>query len=145
LGLALTQSNKTSFKGRPFAAEILLREVCWYLQLAIGYVELARILSARSVQVDHATPFPWIQAYAPELDNRSRPRLQKANGSWCIDETFRRIFGLIRRVQGCVMLIVVSQVAIRWSITTMFKNCVRMAHKRQAENTIITNRRSADR
>jgi hypothetical protein len=41
LGLALTQSNKASFKGRPFAAEILLPEVCWYLQLAIGYVELA--------------------------------------------------------------------------------------------------------
>jgi transposase-like protein len=42
------------------------------------------MLSDRGVQMDHTTLFRWIQAYAPELDKRSRLRMTK--DSWRVDE-----------------------------------------------------------
>ena len=40
----------------------------------------------RGVSVDHTTLFRWIQAYAPELDQRLRPHLRLTTGSWRVDE-----------------------------------------------------------
>jgi transposase-like protein len=51
------------------------------------------MLSDRGVQVDHATLFRWIQAYAPELDKRIRPHLRMKNGSWRVDEPYLRAKG----------------------------------------------------
>ncbi len=41
--------------------------------------------------MDPTTLFRWIQAYAPELDKRSRPHLRMTNGSWRVDETYIRV------------------------------------------------------
>jgi transposase-like protein len=38
------------------------------------------------VGIAHATICRWIQAYAPELEWRIRPRLRRSNGSWRVGE-----------------------------------------------------------
>lgn len=89
----MKQKDKNPFKGRQFTAEIILRAVRWYLQFPISYRDLESMLSDRGVQVDHTTLFRWIQAYAPELDKRTRPHLRMTNGSWRVDETYIRVKG----------------------------------------------------
>jgi transposase-like protein len=85
--------KKNPFKGRQFAAEVILWAVRWYLQFSISYRDLERMFSDRGIQVDHTTLFRWIQAYAPELENRIRPHLRMTNGSWRVDETYIRVRG----------------------------------------------------
>jgi transposase-like protein len=85
--------KKNPFKGRQFAAEVILWAVRWYLQFPISYRDLERMFSDRGIQVDHTTLFRWIQAYAPELENRIRPHLRMTNGSWRVDETYIRVRG----------------------------------------------------
>lgn len=81
----MKQDNKIPIKSRQFTAEIILWAVRWYLQFVISYRDLERMLSDRSVQMDHTTLFRWIPAYAPELDKRVRLRMTK--DSWRVDET----------------------------------------------------------
>jgi transposase-like protein len=87
------QSNKNPFKGRQFTAEIILWAVRWCLQFPISYRDLESMLSDRGIQIDHTTLFRWIQAYAPELEKRIRPRLHLTRGSWRVDETYIRVKG----------------------------------------------------
>ena len=51
------------------------------------YRDLALMLRDRGVEVAHTTLFRWIQAYAPEVEKRIRPRLRPSNGSWRVDES----------------------------------------------------------
>jgi transposase, IS6 family len=76
-----------AFKGRQFAAEVILWAVRWYLMFPISYRDLALMLHDRGVSVDHTTIFRWIQAYAAELEKRIRPHLRPTNGSWRVDES----------------------------------------------------------
>jgi transposase, IS6 family len=87
------QGSKNPFKGRQFTAEIILWAVRWYLQFPISYRDLERMLAERGITVDYTTLFRWIQAYAPELDKRIRPHLQRTNGSWRVDETYIQVKG----------------------------------------------------
>ena len=82
-----------SFKGRQFTAEVILWVVRWYLMFPISYRDLELMLADRGVEVDHTTMFRWIQAYAPELEKRIRPRLHPSNGSWRVDETYVKVKG----------------------------------------------------
>jgi IS6 family transposase len=45
------------------------------------------MLRDRGVEVANTTLFRWIQAYALELEKRTRPHLRRSNGSWRVDET----------------------------------------------------------
>ena len=85
--------KKNPFKGRQFAAEIILWAVRWYLQFPISYRDLECMLADRGIQVDHTTLYRWIQAYAPELEKRIRPHLRMTSGSWRVDETYIRVKG----------------------------------------------------
>jgi transposase-like protein len=51
------RNTKSPFKGRHFAAEIILWAVRWYLQFPISYRDLEHMLSDRGVNVDHTTLF----------------------------------------------------------------------------------------
>ncbi len=51
-----------SFRGRHFAAEVILWALRWYLAFPISYRDLAAMLSDRGVTVDHTTLFRWVQA-----------------------------------------------------------------------------------
>jgi len=81
------------FKGRQFAAEVILWAVRWYLMFPISYRDLALMLQDRGVAVDHTTIFRWIQVYAPELEKRIRPHLRPTDGSWRVDETYVKVKG----------------------------------------------------
>jgi transposase, IS6 family len=81
------------FKGRQFAAEVILWAVRWYLMFPVSYRDLELMLQDRGVSVDHTTIFRWIQAYAAELERRIRPHLRLTNGSWRVDETYIRVKG----------------------------------------------------
>ncbi len=82
-----------SFKGRQFTAEVILWAVRWYLMFPISYRDLELMLADRGVEVDHTTVFRWIQAYAPEIEKRIRPHLQRSDGSWRVDETYVKVKG----------------------------------------------------
>jgi transposase-like protein len=82
-----------SFKGRQFIAEVILWAVRWYLMFPISYRDLELMLAGRGVEADHTTIFRWIQAYAPELEQRIRPHLRPSNGSWRVDETYVKVKG----------------------------------------------------
>src|SRR6201989_2367792 len=81
------------FKGRQFTSEVILWAVRWYLMFPISYRDLELMLPHRGVEVDHTTIFRWIQAYAAELEKRTRPHLRMSNGSWRVDETYVRVKG----------------------------------------------------
>jgi IS6 family transposase len=81
------------FKGRQFTGEVILWAVRWYLMFPISYRDLELMLLDRGVKVDHTTIFRWIQAYAAELEKRTRPHLRLSNGSWRVDETYIRVKG----------------------------------------------------
>ncbi len=78
------------FTGRQFTAEVILWAVRWYLMFPISYRDFELMLADRGVAVDHTTMFRWIQAYAPEIEQRIRPHLRLSNGSWRVDETYIR-------------------------------------------------------
>jgi transposase, IS6 family len=82
-----------AFKGRQFAAEVILWAVRWYLMFPVSYRDLERMLQDRGIVVDHTTIFRWVQAYAAELEKRLRPHLRPTNGSWRVDETYIRVKG----------------------------------------------------
>jgi IS6 family transposase len=90
---AVQVSPDQSFKGRQFTAEVILWAVRWYLMFPISYRDLELMLLDRGVEVDHATIFRWIQAYAVELEKRIRPHLRMSNGSWRVDETYVKVKG----------------------------------------------------
>jgi DDE domain len=81
------------FKGRQFTGEAILWAVRWYLMFPVSYRDLELMLLDRGVEVDHTTIFRWIQAYAAELEKRTRPHWRMSNGSWRVDETYVRVKG----------------------------------------------------
>jgi transposase-like protein len=81
------------FKGRHFEPEIIILCVRRYLRYGLSLRNLEEIMAERNVCVDHVTIWRWIQRYAPELDQRCRPRLRMTNGSWRVDETYLRVAG----------------------------------------------------
>lgn len=85
--------NKSPSKSRHFAAEVILWAMHWYLQVPISYRELALMQDNRGVSVDHTTLDRWIQAYTPALDERLRPHLRMARGSWRVNATCINVKG----------------------------------------------------
>ena len=63
----------------------------WSLRYALSYRDVEELLRERGVWVDHTTVSRWVQRYAPELDQRSRPSLQATNNSYRVDETYIKI------------------------------------------------------
>jgi IS6 family transposase len=81
------------FKRRRFPVEIILLCVHWYCKYGISYRNLAEMMQERGVEVDPSTIFRWVQRYAPEIENRVRPRQGPRSCSWRVDETYVRVGG----------------------------------------------------
>ena len=86
-------AERPIFKWRHFAPEVILCAVRWYLRYSLSYREVQELLEERDLRVDHTTVWRWVQRYAPELDQRTRPHLKPTNKSWRVDETYVRIRG----------------------------------------------------
>ena len=82
------------FKWRHYRAEIILLCVRWYLRYGLSYRDLEEMMSERGLSLVHTTIYRWVQAYAPELDRRSRPYLRTTNDSWRVDETYIKVRGV---------------------------------------------------
>ena len=81
------------FKWRHHQSEIILLCVRWYLRYTLSYRDLEEMMEERNLPVDHTTIYRWVQAYAPELEKRSRPHLRPTNDSYRVDETYVKIKG----------------------------------------------------
>jgi IS6 family transposase len=86
-------NQQSPFKWRHFEAEIILLCVRWYLRYSLSYRDLEEMMAERGLAVDHSTIYRWVQRYAPELEQRSRPHLKATNDSWRVDETSIKIKG----------------------------------------------------
>jgi len=86
--------HQQPFKWRHFLPEVILLNVRWYCRYALSYRDLEEMMLERGIQVDHTTIYRWVQAYAPELDERCRPYLRLTNDSWKVDETYIKIHGI---------------------------------------------------
>jgi len=51
------------------------------------------MMSERGLLIEHTTIYRWVQDYAPEIEQRSRPHLKKSNDSWRVDETYVKVRG----------------------------------------------------
>ena len=81
------------FKGRQHPGEVIILCVRWYLRYPLSYEHVAELLAERGVEVDSSCIWRWVQAYAPELNIRSRPFLKSTNKSYRIDETYIKVKG----------------------------------------------------
>lgn len=90
----LSLSNATAFKWHHFEAEIILLCVRWYLRYALSYRDLEGMMQERGLHVDHTTISRWVQRYAPEIEKRSRERLQTTSDLWRVDETYVKVKGV---------------------------------------------------
>src|SRR5262249_46526459 len=60
------------FKGRHFAAEIIVLCVRWYLRFGLSFRNLEEMMAERKLQVDHVTIWRWVQRYAPGITHDER-------------------------------------------------------------------------
>jgi len=81
------------FKWRHYEVSVILLCVTWYLRYALSYRDLAEMMSERGLLIEHTTIYRWVQDYAPEIEQRSRPHLKKSNDSWRVDETYVKVRG----------------------------------------------------
>ena len=78
--MPITPTNP--FKGRQYPGELILLCVRWYLRYPLAYEHVAEIVAERGVAVDASCIWRWVQAYAPELNQRCRQHLKSTNKSY---------------------------------------------------------------
>jgi transposase-like protein len=81
------------FKWRHFTPEVIFCAVRWYLRYSLSYRDIQELEVERGLEIDHTTVWRWVQRYAPELEERTRPHLKPTNKSWRVDETYVRVKG----------------------------------------------------
>src|SRR3954468_22872708 len=98
--MPITPTNP--FKGRQFPGEVIILCVRWYLRYPLAYEHVAELLAERGVEVDPSCIWRWVQAYAPELNQRCRAHLKPTNKSYRIDETYIKVKGQDRYLYRAV-------------------------------------------
>jgi IS6 family transposase len=68
--------------GGIFMGEIILWAVRWYCKYSVSYRELEEMMERRGVDLDHTTPYRWVQRYAPEVEKRLRWNWRRPTGRW---------------------------------------------------------------
>jgi transposase, IS6 family len=89
--MPITPNNP--FKGRQHPGELIVLCVRWYLRYPLSYEQVTELMAERGVEVDASCIWRWVQAYAPELNQRCRPHLKPVNKSYRIDETYIQVKG----------------------------------------------------
>ncbi len=90
----MAAEQDSGFKGRHFAAEVILWSLRRYLAFPVSDRDLASMLSNRGVAVDHSTLLRWVQTDAATLEERVRRPLRPCTGSWRVDETSIKVSGV---------------------------------------------------
>jgi transposase-like protein len=82
------------FKGRQHPGELIISCVRLYLRYPLSYEHVTELMGERGVEVDASCIWRWVQAYAPELNQRCRHHLRPVNKSYRIDETYIKVKGV---------------------------------------------------
>ena len=83
--------HSSPFKWRHYESQIILLCVRWYCRYQLSYRDLEEMMRERGLSIDHTTIFRWVQAYAPEINQRMRTHLKLAGASYRIDETYIKV------------------------------------------------------
>jgi len=89
--MPITPANP--FKGRQYPGAVIVTAVCWHLRYPLAYEHVSELLAERGLAVDASCVWRWVQAYAPELNQRCRPYLKSTNKSYRVDETYIKLKG----------------------------------------------------
>ena len=104
----------------------------WYLRYNLSYRDLEEILEERGVDIDHTTPYRWVQQYAPQLEAEHRKRRDPSGKSWRMDETYIKIKGewvyLYRAVDtdGNTVDFLLTKHRDKKAATRFFKKAIRL-------------------
>jgi putative transposase len=82
-----------SFKGAPFPTEVILTWVRWYVAYPLSTRQVAGLMLARGVTVDHATINRWVIQSSPQLEEAFHRRKRPVWVSWRMDETSIKVKG----------------------------------------------------
>ena len=93
LSLQCSSVLAMGFSGRHYPKDLILQSVRWYLRYSLNYRDLEEILEERGVEIDHTTPYRWVQKYAPQLEAEHRKRRKVCGISWRMDETCIKVKG----------------------------------------------------
>ena len=85
--------NPKSFKWYHYEPMIILWCLRWYLQTALTYRQLQRMLAERGLTIVHTTIMRWIHRFGPQLNQKVKSHLKKTLPSWRCDETYLKIRG----------------------------------------------------
>jgi hypothetical protein len=75
--------------------------VRWYLRYALSYRDLEELLAERGIEVDHLTPYRWVQRFTPSLIDAARLGSATGRGPLVRRRDLRRgLRGLVLRLPG---------------------------------------------
>jgi transposase-like protein len=57
----------SEFAGFRFPPEVIVLAVRWRMRSGRSYRDVEELLAERGVEVDHVTPYRWVQRFAPLL------------------------------------------------------------------------------
>ncbi len=83
--------NPSPFKCRHFEPTIILLCVRWSCRFQLSYRDIEEMMRERGLEVHHSTVWRCVQAYAPEINKRIRPRLKMSGTSYRVDETYIKV------------------------------------------------------
>ena len=129
---SLVESPTMDFTGRHFPKDLILQTIRWYLRYSLSYRDIEEILEERGVEIDHTTPYRWVQEYAPQLEAEHRKRRKPCGTSWRMDETYIKIKGewvyLYRAVdkEGDTVDFLLTKKRDKKAATRFFKKAIRL-------------------
>jgi transposase, IS6 family len=85
------KQDKSSFKWRHYAPDVILLCVRWYCRYQLSYRDVEEMMRERGLDVDHSTVFRWVQRYAPEINKRIRQHLKMSGTSYRVDGTYIKV------------------------------------------------------
>jgi hypothetical protein len=80
------------FKGRHHPGDLIILYVRWYLQYPLSYQHVAELVAERGVEVDASCIWRWLQASAPQLNQRCRPYLKPVQRHESLLQKLRNVF-----------------------------------------------------
>ena len=71
----------SGFAGFRFPAEVILLAVRWYLRFGLSYRDLEELLAERGIEVEHVTPYRWVERFTPSWSTPPAPAGVAENNS----------------------------------------------------------------
>jgi IS6 family transposase len=88
-------SVASAFAGFRFPPDVFMVSVCWYLRYGLSY-RLRSPFHERGIDMDHVTPFRWVERFTRELIDAARPCRHAVGGRRFVDEKYVKVDGVRR-------------------------------------------------